>query len=274
MPIARDEGFPRSVSMDGSSPESRPHDRDDLEPRRRSGRLGGAIRAVLVLGVLYVGRGVLIPLAVAILLSFLLSPIVTALGRLRVPRAAAVVVTAAVAFAVLGAFGLLVGSQAADLATELPGYQSNIAEKLRSLREAAPGGGVADRLSEMFRSLRAEVEADAPTEPAEFPVVEIREPPPTAFDVLRDLAAPLVGPIGKAGLVVVLVVFILLEREDLRNRLIRLVGPNMQVTTEALDEAGQRVSRYLLMQLVVNLTYGIPFGIGLWLIGIPNAPLW
>src|SRR5690606_32723886 len=93
-------------------------------------------------------------------------------------------------------------------------------------------------------------------------------------DVISQLAAPLVGPVGKAGIVIVLVIFMLLEREDLRNRLIRLLGPNMNVTTEVLDEAGTRVSRYLLMQLVVNVTYGIPFGIGLYFIGIPNAFLW
>src|SRR5690606_7505444 len=93
-------------------------------------------------------------------------------------------------------------------------------------------------------------------------------------DMISQLAAPLVGPFGKAGIVIVLVIFMLLEREDLRNRLIRLLGPNMHVTTEVLDEAGTRVSRYLLMQLVVNVTYGIPFGVGLYLIGIPNAFLW
>ena len=262
-----------------SSRKSSPNGHSDAEGERRGrdGSLTGAIGALLVVAVLYVGRDVLIPLAIAILLSFLLSPIVTFLLRARVPRVAAVIMTATIAFAVIGAFGLLVGTQATQLARDLPSYQENIAEKLRDFRDASPRGGLIDRLIDMFRALRAEVEADG-TEGADgargVPVVEIREPPPSAFEVARDLLGPLLGPIGKAGLVVILVIFILLEREDLRNRLIRLLGPNLEVTTEALDEAGYRVSRYLLMQLVVNVTYGIPFGVGLYFIGIPNAALW
>src|SRR5690606_22393395 len=203
--------------------------------------------------------------------------IVTFLLRARVPRVVAVILTASIAFVVIGAFGLLVGTQATQVARDLPSYQENIAEKLRDLRDASPRGGLIDRLTEMVRALRAEVETDEARESAgtpEVPVVEIRESPPSAFEVAREVLGPLLGPIGKAGLVVVLVIFILIEREDLRNRLIRLLGPNLELTTEALDEAGYRVSRYLLMQLVVNVTYGIPFGIGLYFIGIPNAALW
>jgi len=260
------------ASPAGDPPEA------DIERHGRGNRLTGAMGAALVVAVLYVGRDVLIPLAIAILLSFLLSPIVTFLLRARVPRVAAVIATASMAFVVIGAFGLLVGTQATQLARDLPSYQENIAEKLRDFREASPRGGLIDRLTEMFRALRAEVETDDDAEDAtntpEVPVVEIREPPPSPFKVARDVLGPLLAPIGKAGLVVVLVIFVLLEREDLRNRLIRLLGPNLELTTEALDEAGYRVSRYLLMQLVVNVTYGIPFGIGLYFIGIPNAALW
>jgi predicted PurR-regulated permease PerM len=251
-------------------------DKNDAPPERRmaSGWVISAAGGALIVGVLYVGRDVLIPLAIAILLSFLLSPIVTAMGRVRIPRVAAVVLTVLVAFALIGGFGLLVGTQATQLASELPTYQNNIAEKLRGLREASPRGGVVEGLTGMFEALRDEVESDEDEEPPEYPIVEVRQPPRSAFDVLRDVASPLLGPIGKLGLVIVLVIFILLEREDLRNRLIRLIGPNMHVTTEVLDEAGYRVSRYLLMQLVVNVTYGIPLGIGLYFIGIPNAALW
>src|SRR5690606_34058268 len=136
---------------------------------------------------------------------------------------AAVVLTATAAFVVIGAFGLLVGTQATQVARDLPSYQGNIAEKLRDLREASPEGGVIDRLTLMFQSLRAEVESDEGGETSaapEVPVVEIRQPAPSAFEVARDVLGPLIGPIGKAGLVVVLVIFILLARADLRNRLI------------------------------------------------------
>jgi predicted PurR-regulated permease PerM len=246
---------------------------------RHPGRwLTFAASIVLVIAVLYVGRGVLIPLAIAILLTFLLSPIVTRLQRLGLPRIPAVLATAAAAFLVIGALGLLIGVQATQLATELPAYQSNIVAKLRGLREAAPSGGVFERLSEMVETLRAELAAATPAPPPsdapEIPIVQVQQPPLSAFNVIAELAGPLLGPVGKSGLVIVLVIFMLLEREELRNRLIRLLGPNLNVTTEALDEAGYRVSRYLLMQLVVNLTYGVPLGIGLYFIGIPNAFLW
>ncbi len=237
--------------------------------------LGYAIGATLVVAILYVGRDVLIPLAIAILLSFLLAPLVTRLQRLHVPRVLAVLLVALLAFLVVGALALLLGVQAMQLAAELPSYQTNLITKLESMEEAAPSGGVLDRLSHMFEALRAEaMEPDPDEPPPEVPVVQVQETPLSVYQVISQLAAPLVGPIGKAGIVVVLVIFMLLEREDLRNRVIRLLGPNMNVTTDVLDEAGTRVSQYLLMQLVVNVTYGIPFGIGLYFIGIPNSLLW
>ncbi len=245
------------------------------EGRPASSRLGFAIGVTLVVAVLYVGRDVLIPLAIAILLSFLLAPLVTRLQRVGVPRVLAVLLIALLAFLVVGALALLLGVQAVQLAAELPSYQSNILAKLESVQDAAPSGGVLDRLSDMFETLRAEAtEPDPDAPPPEVPVVQVQEPPLSVYQVISQLAAPLLGPIGKAGIVVVLVIFMLLEREDLRNRVIRLLGSNMNVTTDVLDEAGTRVSQYLLMQLVVNVTYGVPFGIGLYFIGIPNALLW
>ncbi|HEX6998562.1 MAG TPA: AI-2E family transporter [Gammaproteobacteria bacterium] len=227
----------------------------------------------LVVAILYIGRGVLMPIAVAILLSFVLAPVVNRLTRLGLGRNVSAVVTAVGAFLLIGAFAVLVGLQVTQLAMQLPSYQRNIQAKLEGLRGAAPSGGAVDRLSTMVQDLRREIEPE-PAEQADVPVVQLREPPPSPYDVLAEFAAPVLGPLGGAGLAAVLVIFILLEREDLRNRLIRLLGPNLRVTTEALDEIGSRVSRYLLMQLVVNVTYGIPLGIALYLIGIPNAFLW
>ncbi len=263
------------VARPGPVNDGNGRDADDDELKAAKSWLGTAASIALVVAALYVGRGVLIPLAIAILLSFLLAPLVNRLRRWRLPKVAAVVIVAAGAFLLIGAFGLLVGAQVTQLATELPDYQSNITAKLRSLREAAPGGGVVDRASRMVQELREELdEGQEAAAESQVPVVRIEEPPLSPIEVIAEVAGPLIGPIGKAGIVVVLVIFILLEREELRNRLIRLLGPNLYVTTEALDEAGQRVSRYLLMQLVVNVTYGIPFGLGLWAIGIPNAFLW
>ncbi|HEY8519837.1 MAG TPA: AI-2E family transporter [Gammaproteobacteria bacterium] len=248
-------------------------DRADVALRPGTSWLTTTAGLALVVAILYIGRGVLMPIAVAILLSFVLAPVVNRLTRIGLGRNVSVVVTAVGAFLLIGAFAVLVGLQVTQLAMELPNYQRNIQAKLQGLREASPGGGAVDRLSNMVQDLREEIEP-APAEQSEVPVVQMREPPPSPYDVLVEFAAPVLGPLGSAGLAAVLVIFILLEREDLRNRLIRLLGPNLRVTTEALDEIGRRVSRYLLMQLVVNVTYGIPLGIALYFIGIPNAFLW
>jgi predicted PurR-regulated permease PerM len=172
-----------------------------------------------------------------------------------------------------------VGSQVVHLAQQLPTYQNNIRAKIVSMQSAAPSGGAVDRattvLRELGKELSQETEAEA-NKPAERPVlVRVEEPTPSPLEMVSNIAGPLLSPIATAGLVVVFVILMLLEREDLRDRLIRLVGGgNLYLTTEALDDAGRRISRYLLMQLVVNATYGLPIGIGLWLIGVPNALLW
>lgn len=241
-----------------------------------------AIVIVAILA-LHFGQDILIPFAVAVLLSFVLGPLISRLRRLGVPRVPSVLLVVAFAFMVIGAIGALVGSQLVSLAHNLPTYQQNIEKKIKSFQSAAPEGGLVDRTSQMLRELRAEIadedaEGEAGAGPVEpkppVPVVRVEEPEPSTWEMLETVAAPLLGPIGTAGLAVVLVIFMLLERENLRDRLIRLIGGDLYVTTEALDEVAQRVSRYLLMQLVVNATYGIPIGIGLYFIGVPNALLW
>jgi predicted PurR-regulated permease PerM len=261
--------------------------------------------AVLSAGMaaLYFGRDILIPLALAALLSFMLGPLVSRLRRLGLPRIPAVLLVVSLTFGVLGGFGLVVGTQLAQLAENLPTYQRNIQAKIRSLQTMVPSGGIFDRTSEMFKELSEELQKaqeqqpDAATTSSPSPggrgrvvveqqrqqrpggeeplVVRVEEPQASPFQVFREIAVPLLAPIGTAGIIIVVVIFMLLEREDLRDRLIRLVGGgNLHQTTEALNDAGKRVSRYLLMQLVVNATYGIPVGVGLWLIGVPNALLW
>jgi predicted PurR-regulated permease PerM len=235
--------------------------------------------------VLYFGQDFLIPFALAVLLSFALGPVATRLRRWglgRIPSVILVVVTAAAA---IGGLGILVGSQVVELADNLPAYQQNIASKIRSLQSASPGGGVFDRAADAARKIGDELTADAPAQgspsdarppPSAAPLtVRIEEPRLSPFAVIERVAGPLLGPVGTAGLVVVLVIFMLLEREHLRDRLITLVGRgDLNLTTEALGDAAKRVSRYLLMQAVVNATYGLPIGIGLYAIGVPNALLW
>lgn len=235
---------------------------------------------VAAVAALYFGREVFLPIAIALLLTFALAPMVSALKRVGIPRLPAVIASVLGAFTVLALFSFIVATQVSELAQNIPLYQSNILTKVRSLKETGVGGGIIARLSGVIERVGQELdrqEASQPTadEPERVPVpVEIvaRERP---LQVLQNLIGPLISPLASAGLIIVVVIFMLLEREDLRDRFIRLVGyGDLHRTTEALQDAGKRVGRYLLMQLVVNIVYAVPIAFGLWVLGIPNALLW
>lgn len=255
------------------SGQALPPDSGQPAPATRGAGLQTLAVIVVAIAALYFGQDLLIPFAVAALLSFVLSPLITRLRRVGMARVPSVLLVVLFAFLVLGGIATLVGTQLVNLAHNLPTYQQNIETKIKAFQSAAPQSGVIGGISRMMRELRAEI---AETEDAapEVPVVRLQQPEPSLWEVFGSVGAPLIGPVGTAGLAVVLLIFMLLEREDLRDRLIRLIGGDLYVTTEAMDEVAQRVSRYLLMQLLVNATYGIPVGIGLYLIGVPNALLW
>ena len=239
-----------------------------------------ALIVLAAIAALYYGEGIFVPFALAVLLSFVLAPPLNWLRHLHVPRVPAVLLVVAFAFTVLGGLTVLVGSQVVQLAENLPSYQQTMLEKIRSMRASAPGGGLIDRTTTLFQSLRKELETREAKTPPDRPArkepltVRVQPPEPQPFDVFRAILAPLVGPLGTLGIVIVFLFFILLERNDLRDRFIRLTGGDLHRTTEALNEAASRVSRYLTMQLVINATYGLPIAIGLWFIGVPNAMLW
>ena len=246
---------------------------------------------VLAIGGLYFGRDIFIPFALAILLSFALTPLVNWLRRLRLPRIASVVVAVALAFVLIGGIAFVVGRQVVQLANNLPSYQTTITEKIRGLQESAPGGGVVDKVTTTIQDLSREISGDekasdkppgqpgstlggnpAPQEPV---TVRLERDEAQPLEIIQTIVGPLLAPLATAGLVVIFVIFVLLEQEDLRDRFIKLAGAgDLQKSTQALNDAAARVSRYLLMQLVVNLTYGVPIGIALYLIGVPNAVLW
>jgi predicted PurR-regulated permease PerM len=238
---------------------------------------------VVVVGALYLGRDILIPLALAILLSFLLAPLVVRLRRLGLGRIPAVLAVVLLLFVALLGLGAIVGSQMVHLAENMPTYEWNLRSKIRDLRIAMPTGGVVERTSEMLRNLGQELnKATAPDDQAAKSVAEPEAPKPVPVEVqapplqtLREVGGPLVAPIATAGLVAVFVIFMLLQREDLRDRVIRLVtARDVARATEAMDDAAKRISRYLLMQLVINILYGIPIGVGLYFLGVPNPALW
>ncbi|PVE23774.1 phytochrome sensor protein [Microvirga sp. KLBC 81] len=242
---------------------------------------------VLAIGGLYFGRDIFVPFALAILLSFALTPLVNWLRRWRLPRIAAVLVAVTLAFILIAGIGFVVGRQLVQLANNLPSYQTTITDKIRSLQASAPGGGIVDKVTTTIQDLGKEISGEekvsqqntralgsgaASQEPI---TVRLERPEPRPLEIIQTVVGPLLAPLATAGLVVIFVIFVLLEREDLRDRFIKLAGAgDLQKSTQAINDAAARVSRYLLMQLVVNLTYGIPIGIALYFIGVPNAVLW
>ncbi len=241
----------------------------------------------LVVAALYFAREVLVPLALAVLLSFLLAPAVRLLRRLRAGRVTAVGLTVIVAFLAIFAFGGVVAEEVSLLGPHLPEYQHNIEVKLRALPRAIPLQHWAAELRRVTMAWRRSQTAPATpsastpestpaaAEPAKPLPVQIESPEVTPLQLAETVVGPLLQPLAMAGLVIVLVVFMLLEREVLRDRLLRLAGAgDLHRTTEAMNEAAQRVSRYLTSQLAVNAVEGTLIGIGLAIIGIPNAALW
>ena len=239
---------------------------------------------VIVVTALYFGREVLVPIALAVLMSFVLAPLVRLLQGIYVPRIAAVIVSVLVAFALVFSLAAMMVSQVNQLASDLPGYQSTLQSKIQSLRGAAGGTGTLERASEVLKSLGRELDRpnlggptlsdNRPLASAPIPV-EVRQPDPGALQTVVALITPLIHPLTTTGVVVIFVIFILLQRQDLRNRLIRLAGAqDLQRTTAAIDDAGQRLSRLFLTQLALNAAFGLVIGIGLWFIGVPSAPLW
>jgi predicted PurR-regulated permease PerM len=233
---------------------------------------------VLILGVLYWARDVFIPFALATLLSFLLGPLVTRLRRRGFGRVLSVSIVAVLAFALLFSLAWVVTRQLLSFAREFPSYKRNIQSKLQWLN--GPFSQELDRTSRAIKGLQAELgtprssndEQPGQHEPYR---VELVQPAPNLLQLVHRAVGPLFKPMGTAGLVTVLVVCMLLNREDLRNRLIRLFGRrNLPAATQALDAAARGVSRFLLMQSIINGSYGLAFGLGLFFIGLPNSVLW
>jgi predicted PurR-regulated permease PerM len=268
----------------------------------------------VIIAALYFAQEVLIPLALAMLLSFLLTPLVQRLEGWRVPRVPSVIVVVTLALGLVVGMGYIVWNQVIDLTNNLPRYQRNIQAKVERLRpsgeglvgkwrkaaedinkavvatpattrgatsQPAVGGQPPPNPAPVVVSSRTPIAAAVPpsSQPAgtqNNPMWVISTAPPrTPIEMLQTTLGPLVPTLGTAGIVIVFTIFMLLAREDMRDRLIRLIGRGqLTVTTQALDDAATRISRYLLMQSIVNGTYGIAIALGLWLIGVPNPLLW
>jgi predicted PurR-regulated permease PerM/methanogenic corrinoid protein MtbC1 len=247
------------------------------------------VTLALITAALYFGRDVLIPLALAILISFILTPSVQRLQQMRLGRVPAVLAVVVVMFGAVAALTWIMGRQLVSLAETLPRYEQNIRAKAVALHGS--GNSALTQARQTVEHLQEELGIAAPGAPAAPPArsggkarattpagplpVTVVEPPESPLEVLRTTVFPLLGPLGTAGLVLVFTIFMLIQREDLRDRLLRLFGQGrLNASTQALDEAARRVSRYLLMQSLINAGTGTAVGIGLFFIGVPNALLW
>jgi predicted PurR-regulated permease PerM len=252
-------------------------------PSRSNDSLATIVVMLITVAVLYVGSEIFVPFALAILLSFLLAPPVAWLRRIHMPRTAAVALVVTASVALLAGFGFVVGSQALGMIGDLPKYQRSMHEKIRSISGAVPGSGMLKRSADVVKELGRDLsEATGAARPAgtsgkggpQEPMTVRVETAANPLRTVQELLGPVLKPLGTAGLVIVFVFFVLLAPSDLRDRFIRLAGSDLHKTTEALSVAASRVSRYLVMQLVVNATYAVPLGIGLYLLGVPGAMLW
>ncbi|KQP48943.1 transporter [Methylobacterium sp. Leaf399] len=244
--------------------------------------LASCLLVMTIAAALSLGREIFVPVILAILLSFVLVPAVRLLRRLRTPRVAAVLAVVLVAFGSLLGVTLLIVNEAANLASELPRYQITMREKIAALKEATAGSGTLSRMLDMVQEIGTELQPELKEQPVtgeagtlERPLhVQIAAEKGGLLGTLRTVAEPILHPLATTGLILIFTIFILLQREDLRNRAIRLAGSNdLRRTTAAIDDAVGRLSRFFLAQLVLNVAFGIVIGVGLWLIGVPNPIL-
>lgn len=242
----------------------------------------------IVVAALYFTRDILVPIALAVLLSVLLAPLVRILQRRRLPRWLAVMGTVAGALAVALSLATMVMIEVNLLVNDLPRYQATLASKVHNLRDALPTAGLLKNASSLLKNLDKELstqddkvapsprEALAQERAKTAPIpVEVHQPDPGASAALVAMLQPLAAPFTTTGIVVIFLIFFLFQREDLRDRFIRLAGSgDLERTTSALDDAGRRLGRLFATQLVLNAIFGAVIGLGLAIIGVPNAPLW
>lgn len=237
------------------------------------------VTGLLVILIFYYGQPVLMPLALSGLFAFLLNPVVNFLHRRRLPRPVAVIMVTISAFSVIGGIGWVLGSEFKGLAESLPKYRANIEHRVEAIRGASKDG-VVGRLTEMKQAIQTA------TEPKEEMVTPSGKPKPMPVVIKEDESGDgtVMGGtfldsagsiLGTAATVVVFVIFLLLRQQELRDRIMRLVGfRNLTVTTRAMDEAGARIGKYLLMQGMINCIYGLMLSVGLYFLGMPYVVLW
>ena len=269
------------------------------DPARTLDLLATTILVVLVIAILYLAREILVPVAIAILLSFVLAPLVKALRKLGIGKRIAVGIVVLSAFLVAVGLGAILAKQISDLAADAPKYQATVAAKVRGLQNFAANNPVLHKLDATIADVakmspsgqgdkpkprlfptpkpadEGELKAsDQPGGKAPIPV-EVVEPAPGVLTILQAAVGTAASPLATAAFVAIFIVFILMQREDLRNRFIRLVGfGDLQRTTLAMNDAARRLSRYFLAQVLLNTGFGAIVAAALAIIGVPSAILW
>jgi len=238
---------------------------------------------VVVVAALYLAREVLVPITLAILLSFVLAPLVSLLRRVGLMRVPAVVMAVLLAFGVLLSLGAVIGTQVAGLASDAPRYAATVERKVDSVRSYTVGRltAMTGRLGRSLDNMQPPVPNakpapnNAPSDTPKPVPVEVHQPDPTPVEIATRVLSPILSPLATMGIVLLVSVFILMQREDLRDRMIRLFGSrDLHRTTAAMDDAAARLSKYFLTQLALNAGFGVVIGLGLLIIGVPNPVLW
>jgi predicted PurR-regulated permease PerM len=273
---------------------------DAVSPERRRRKIASAhvagspvelaVVGFIIVVALYFGQAILVPLALAVILAFILALPVRALRRVGVPNAPAVLLVVIFAFSVIFGVGALITQQVGSLAEQIPRYQLTLKDKVKALKSfaAGGGGGAIERAGETLKDLQDELDTPersggvrsqvitADDEGAQRPVpVEVRTPEPSPLDRLQTIIGIILAPLATTGIVILFVLFLLLQRVDVRDRAIRLLGSNdLERSTTAMDDAGHRLSSYFLALTAVNAAYGIFIGCALWALGVPTPILW
>lgn len=262
------------MSDQGTPPGRRPATIAPAETPGLTGLLTLATGVVVVAG-LYLGRTVLIPITLAVLLSFLLVPLVNLLRRLHLGRVLSVMVAILLALGIILAAGTLIGTQIAALVQDIPRYADTVQSKIATVQDGAMA-----QMNLLMRRMGQQLNQEGPARPTNSsgpkPVqVEIHQPDATPLQIAERVITPIVDPLSTTAIVLIVAIFVLLQREDLRDRLIRLFGSSdLHRTTTAMNDAARRLSRYFLTQFGINAAFGVIIGVGLALIGVPSPLLW
>ena len=238
---------------------------------------------VVIVATLYVGVEILQPLALAGLLSFVLSPVIRTLTRSGLGKTLSVLIAVVSAVGMIVLLSLAMAQQVRNLANDLPTYETNLREKIRTIKSFTVASAALDKAGDTLKELKTELEKGNPpasqgptlVTPQKPIPVQVLTPDPALFEQYTSLVSPLIKPVAQTGLVILFLLFILLQREDLRDRVLKLAGTrDLQRSTVAMTDAGKSLSKYFLLQLVLNAGFGLVIAIGLAVIGVPNSLLW